>query len=619
MLSDLQRDLLQFRRGIYRPTPRQTVVQWAESNIMLTARQTEHPGPFSTSVRPYTREPLECWKEPGVQEMTLCWGSQTSKTTTLMIGLSWLIDNEPSPALWLMPTQDLARSFSKARWLPMLEDCPAMAAHFPADSDKMTNLEQHFDKSTLTFVGSNSPANLASRPVRILVADEVDKFAAATEKEADALDLAEQRLKAFSSSKAFLTSTPTTSDGRIWQRFLRGDQRRYFIPCPYCKEFIKLEWRQVKWDEKAKDETGKWDFTKVRTSARYECQLCKGSISDSHKVAALRHGKWAAENPNALPGVRSYHLSSLYAPDRKCTWGNLAVTFLEAAESILGLQGFINGYLAEPWENQSAPRQREELIVGGGEALAQDTVKLLTVDCQAVAPFFWYTVRAWNKDGSSRGVEAGPLDTWQDVRDKQLAHGINDYHVVIDSGYDATAVYTECLRYGRFQSRPGMIPLWVGWMPAKGMPRKGWRNSKTGVDDPFYLRGIDPRVGDNRGRQGALELKLLEFSTDTTKDILETLRRGKTSTRWEVEEKVATADYWRHMDCEHKVARLSSATGRTTWTWLPRSAKWPNHLFDCETMQIAAAIFHRRLVLSSGETKEQPGVQAFKETFRNRN
>lgn len=598
-LTDLQRDLLEFRRQLYRPTPKQTVVEWSEANLKLTQRQTEHPGPFTTSIRPYTREPMECWKDSSVSECTLCWGSQTAKTTTLMAGLAWLIDNEPCPALWLMPTENLARSFSKSRWLPMLEDAPAMVAHFPSDRDKLTNLEQHFTRSTLTFVGSNSPANLASRPVRVLIADEVDKFAPATEKEADALDLAEQRLKAFSSSKAFLTSTPTTTEGRIWQRFLRGDQRRFYLPCPHCKEPIKLEWRQVKWDESAKMPDGKWDFGKVRGSARYECQLCKGHITDAQKVAALRSGVWVPENKGALPGVRSYHLSSLYSPDRKCTWGHLAVAFLEAQDSLLGLQGFVNGNLAEPWENQSAPRQREEIIVAGAEGLSEKAVKFLTVDCQAVSPHFWFVVRAWNEDGSSRAIDAGPLDTWQDVRDKQLEHQIQDVHVVIDSGYDAPNVYAECLRYGQFVPRDRKVPLWRGWTPAKGYQRRGWRNPKTGVDEPFELKGIDPRIGDNRGGQGHLELKLLNFATDTTKDILERLRKGQTSTRWEVCEKAANADYWRHLDCEHKVARLSSSTGRTTWTWLPRSSKWPNHMADCEVMQIAAAIFHNRLKITA--------------------
>ena len=115
ILTDLQRSLLDYRRNLYRPTPMQTVVDWAEASLRLTQRQTEHPGPFSTSVRPYTREPMEAWKDPTVYEVTLCWGSQTSKTTTLMAGLAWLIANEPSPALWLMPTESLARSFSKSR------------------------------------------------------------------------------------------------------------------------------------------------------------------------------------------------------------------------------------------------------------------------------------------------------------------------------------------------------------------------------------------------------------------------------------------------------------------------------------------------------------------------
>lgn len=599
MIADLQRSLVDYRRELYRPIRTQTVVEWCESNLTLTSRQTEHPGPFSTSVRPYTREVLECFKDSGVTDVVLCWGSQTAKTMTLMAGLSWIIDNEPSPILWLMPTEGLARSFSKTRWLPMLEDSTAMVAHFPEDRHKLTTLEMHFDHCTLNFIGSNSPANLASRPIRVLVADEVDKFAPATEKEAAALDLAMQRTKSFSSSKHFLTSTPTVVEGDIWQQFLRGDQRRYYIPCPHCTQKIKLEWKQVKW-ETEKDENGKTNLQKVRQTARYECQLCGGHITDAQKVAALRHGEWVPENASAMAGVRSYHLSSLYAPDRKTTWGYLAVAFLEAKDSIVGLQGFVNGSLAEPWENQGAPTERTELIVASAEHLAQDTVKFLTVDCQAKAPFFWFVVRGWDKEGNSRALDAGPLDTWQDVRDKQQEHGIADTHVCIDSGYDAATVYAECLRYGKLVPRSLKIPLFVGWLPSKGQPRRGWRDPKVGVEVPFFLRGIDPRVGAQHG--GKLELKLLEFSTDTTKDILERLRRGNVGQRWEVSDKVATHEYWRHLDSEHKIAKLSASSGKTTYTWLPRNVRWPNHLFDAEVMQTAMALFHNRLRLKPNES-----------------
>jgi phage terminase large subunit GpA-like protein len=169
-----------------------------------------------------------------------------------------------------------------------------------------------------------------------MVGDEIDKFASATEREADALELAEDRLKALSTSKQFLTSTPTLVEGLIWQRFLAGDQRRFWIPCPHCRQFIQLIWKQVRWDQ-AKTDGRAWDFSKVRASGRYECQLCGGHVSDAQKVAALRHGEWRQENDGALPGVRSYHLSSLYSPDRKCTWGQLATKFLQASESLLSL------------------------------------------------------------------------------------------------------------------------------------------------------------------------------------------------------------------------------------------------------------------------------------------
>lgn len=594
IMTDLQISLLDFRRQLYRPTPRQTVVEWCESNLKLTQRQTEHPGPFSTSVRPYTREPMECWKDPGVSEVTLCWGSQTAKTTTLMGGLAWLIDNEPSPALWLMPTENLARSFSKSRWLPMLEDCPAVVAHFPDDEDKLTNLEQHFDRCSVTFVGSNSPANLASRPVRILVADEVDKFAPASEKEADALDLAEQRLKAFSSSKAFLTSTPTTTEGRIWQKFQRGDQRRFYITCPHCKERIKLEWRHVKWDPNAKLDGGGWDFAKVRGSARYECQLCGQSITDAQKVASLRTGIWVPENKGAMPGVRSYHLSSLYSPDRKCTWGHLAVAFIEARDSLLGLQGFINGYLAEPWENQSAPTERQELVVSSSIEVKEKDAVFLTADFQAKSPHFWYVVRHWSENGDSVGLAAGSCETWDELRDIQLKFGIRDVHTFIDSGYRADAVYAECLRWGQFTKKT-IPPTWMGWVPTKGEDRKSWKNRITRTDQPFSATSIDPHIGNNTGLQGRLKLELLLFSGDTMKDILDRLRRGQTARKWAVSDAMASDEYWRHMDCEQRTAQYNPSSGRTTWKWIPRSQRWPNHLFDCEVIQIAAAALHRRL------------------------
>jgi hypothetical protein len=34
-MTDLEREILEFRRQLWRPTPRQSVVEWAEANLSL--------------------------------------------------------------------------------------------------------------------------------------------------------------------------------------------------------------------------------------------------------------------------------------------------------------------------------------------------------------------------------------------------------------------------------------------------------------------------------------------------------------------------------------------------------------------------------------------------------
>jgi len=115
------------------------------------------------------------------------------------------------------------------------------------------------------MVWSNSPAALASIPARVVILDEVDKFNEGGRKEADAVNLAEQRTKTFSNPKRIKTSTPTLSDGLIWQEFAKTDQRRRFMPCPHCGKLVLFAWSKaftvfpltgneafIKWDSKAR-------------------------------------------------------------------------------------------------------------------------------------------------------------------------------------------------------------------------------------------------------------------------------------------------------------------------------------------------------------------------------
>src|SRR5690606_12553764 len=120
------------------------------------------------------------------------------------------------------------------RWMPMVEDCPLLASHKPANEDDFQILEQKFDSCTVRLVGAGSPGRLASTPAPIVIADEVDKYPVGNEREASAVKLLDERTMGFAFGKRFKASTPTNEEGIIYQEWLRSDQRKYFVPCPHC-------------------------------------------------------------------------------------------------------------------------------------------------------------------------------------------------------------------------------------------------------------------------------------------------------------------------------------------------------------------------------------------------
>lgn len=585
--------------------PSQSPSNWCQANLIFD--EPDNRGPFSLAGREYIREPLDCWADPTISDMVEVFGSQTGKTGGIMGGAAWSIVNEPARIFWVMPTRPTVQKFSRTRWLHMLMRSPATAALVPtgARRHEFSTFEQSIGNAIVDMVWSNSPATLAGTPARIVVLDEVDKFNTGGGKEADAVNLAEQRSKSFASPKRIKTSTPTLPQGLIWQEFGKTDQRRRFLPCPFCGKFVVLIWSKnysvfkktgeeasIEWDSEAKRKDGTWDLARVENSARFGCPHCGGHIRDGHKTAMDRAGVWRPTT-TAARGFRGWHLSSLYSASAECNAGKLAVKFLQAKNSLLGLQGFINGDLAEPYQAQDTLQERIELVTSKVEVTAEWR-KLLTVDCQAKAPFFWHVVRAWN-GGNSNAVSAGPLDTWEEIRETQQRHTIPDVCVSIDSGFGAKSdaeVYKTCVRFAELQETAAGKVLAIGWVPSKGMPsRKRWKDPATGLLIPWYLATVDPFVG--TASAGQVCQTLFEFSGDFFKDILESLRGKKTGFKWSVSEDVSSDDYWRHLDSEVKTAVLNKRTGRVAHEWRKRSEHWPNHLMDCETLQIAFASFHK--------------------------
>ncbi len=566
------------------------VYKWCEENIYLSERSTAIPGNYSTELTPYVREPLQCFADKRITDLTLCWGTQTAKTQTIMSGVAYRVANDASPTLWVMPNKDLAQSFSENRWQPLVDDCPRLAAEKPTGAKRnlFKNLEQHFAKCTLAFVGSNSPANLASRPAGLLVMDEVDKFgdgvhSTGDETEAGALQLAEERTKTFPFPLRVKTSTPTTEHGQIWQEFKLGDQRYYFMPCPLegCGAEIKFEFRdstgdyRLKWDQEAKNADGSWDEERVRRSAYYECPECKGAIKDHHKPRMLHEGRWKATNPFAPISRRSYHLNSLYAPWKECTFGSIAVKWVQTSGSITRRHNFINSCLAEPWNSERAIDEGQLFTEDYREEfLPAERTPVMSIDCQVA--HFWVLIREFARNGESWLRYADKVETIEEIENLQAQYKIENRHVIIDMANDASKV--------------AKIIVDHDWRGAWGSDKKGFTHALSNGArvirsySPVQIR--DPHLGTKHQSDRNKRAMFVYWSKESIRDTL-AIQANAQPAIFHIHSGVPR-EYIRHRTAHMKTTKVIPGTGKVTQYWRQMSKE--DHLDDCECMALVCAM-----------------------------
>ncbi len=115
-----------------------------------------------------------------------------------------------------------------------------------------TIMQKTFPGGHVTIVGANSPAGLASRPIKIVLADEVDRYPVSAGTEGDPLNLAQTRQTTFWDKKTVLVSTPTIKgSSRIEKSWLESTMEEWTVPCPECGEYQPMVWANVVLTENA--------------------------------------------------------------------------------------------------------------------------------------------------------------------------------------------------------------------------------------------------------------------------------------------------------------------------------------------------------------------------------
>ncbi|ACL60604.1 phage terminase large subunit family protein [Methylobacterium nodulans] len=286
--SDITSLLQAWRRGLT-PPPNLNVVEWAERYRRLS-KESSNGGRFIVARVEVARGPMLAATEPGVQTLTLLACTQLLKTTVIENILGRFVHVDPCPMLAVLPKDDAAETFSKDRLAPMIRDTPVLREVFgeaKARDAGATLTHKQFPGGHITLVGANSPTNLAMRPIRLLVCDEIDKYPLSAGGEGPPIDLAEERQAEFKATSLSVRACSPTVAGRsaIEASYEESDQRKAFVACPHCGGWHPLEWEQVRFD---KDEDGR-----IRPeTARYECVACERPWTEAQRLIALRRVEW---------------------------------------------------------------------------------------------------------------------------------------------------------------------------------------------------------------------------------------------------------------------------------------------------------------------------------------
>ncbi len=572
-------------RKVLAPPPDLTLSEWADNYRYLSPESSSEPGKWKTSNAPYQKGMMDVLSDRRIHTIVDITSSQVGKTEKHLNTLGYFIDYDPAPVLVVQPTIKMAEAFSKDRLAPMIRDSPSLTKKvFSGKNGDSTIYHKKFVGGHVTLAGANSPASLASRPIRVLLCDEIDRWPASAGTEGDPLNLAKKRTTTFHNRKIILSSTPGNKyipgegGSRIEFAWLQSDQRRYFLPCPECDHKQHLVWEQVKWEKDEKEND-------LPESAYYECKSCKAKVYEHHKMAMLKAGDWIATSTSK--GIAGFHLNELYSPWK--TIVEVVEEYLEAKDDLELMKVWTNTSLGLPFENKAGDQpdwkklynRREERA----EGLIPPEVVLLTcgVDVQKdrleVSIIGWNRKKSWLIEHKRILGETSSDEVWEDLSellDQEYDHPSGEKLPIrvlgIDSGYQTTRVY----EWVRKKSKRRVFAL-------KGRDQLEMPvAAPTNID--VNLRGKKSRIGMRLWKVGVSVLKSefyarlnLEKPTDT-----QLMVKGYPKS-WisfpQIDEK-----YFKQITAETCVMeKLSSGHAKYVW----KKTYTENHALDCFVYSMA--------------------------------
>ena len=572
-----------------------TVSECATAHRILSEKETAEPGPWDNSRTPYLVDIMDAMGDPWIRQVVIKKPAQCGVSESTRNALLYWTKYDSGPCLIVFPDQQSCEEQIEERLKPLIKNSLQEET-----TEKVHDLSlKRLRLTTMdVYVGwATSPQRLASRPVRYLIFDEVNKYVDWSGKDADPVALGKARTRTWRKrSKIVILSTPTTSDANVSVAFEDCvDRRVYQIPCKHCGGYFGPTWSRVKFPKAEEGETSKKHGARIKNKglAWIECPVksCGGEMSEQDRLRAIKKGRWVSidgdpQKPESV-GFQFSIMSTAW-----CDLSELVAKFLGVKGDPKKLMEFINQDLGEDFEERLSAVSVEVVTEKSREGLPQFVVPkwaglvLSSVDTQK--DHFYYVTRAWGRGFSSKLLDRGMAASFKELKTKTL-----DSHFPVEN--DSTEFEVEPMS-------PQMLCI---------DGRGGHTKDGSRTDQVYRWSQTDTRIrpvlghGGTKGASTPIRMintnytppgvhnsyKVIRYIVDVGyfKDILSGRMNGQSDEdiKWQVFEGVGD-DYCQQMASEHKV--ISRRGRKVEIIWMPKSKHAANHYWDCETYNTVAAV-----------------------------
>lgn len=420
-----------------KPPPNITISEWADEYRIIPRGTASEYGKWRTYRTAYLKKIMDCITDPTVTNVTLKTSSQVGKTELLLNIIGYFVQYDPSPILVVTKDLKLAQQFSKDRLAPMIRSMPMLKKLFHGARSRTsgnTILEKSFVGGQIAIVGSNSPASLASRPIRILLFDEVDRYYASAGTEGDPIELALRRTTTFWNKKIVAVSSPgTKGSSRIQKEYEKSNQGLYKLQCPSCGELDYITHKAMVYERDDNDKL---------IDVKGMCSKC-GSLHSELEWKSTT-ADWVFQNPEVEKHC-GFELNTYVSP--WVSWLEIELGFLDAKKSPETLQTYINTVFAELWE-EPASKVDEQVLFDRRESYQEIPLKacVLTMGVDVQKDRLEAEVVAWSEGEESWNIDyqvfrgdPDEIEVWKNLA-YFIEHKKYKHQSGIEIGISATAI-----------------------------------------------------------------------------------------------------------------------------------------------------------------------------------